>query len=363
MEVHGEPSVAIASQRVQAWITLRGAHIAPVTFHDHDRTWQPYSLAPWRAGEIPGTEDLIDVLRGDFWCLPFGAQPDGPAHGRTACGPWTIEQHDPSIIRMTIDAHDVGARVTKTVQVRDSDTALYQQFAISGAQGAYPYGTHAILDFSAEQPGSVRLSTSTRSWASVLPEVYADPSIPERQCLLPGATFEGLDAIPTLDGGMLDLSRYPTPTGHEDLVMLVSDPQAGPIAWSAASTRGRVWFSLRLVRDFPSTVLWITNGGRPQPPWNGRHIGRIGIEDVCSYFHLGLEPSRADLLAHLDIPTTRMFTASATTTLRIIQAVAFAGEDFGSVQRIDLTEPGSAVLVDDAGRHARAAVDWQYLLG
>ncbi|MBU6244897.1 MAG: hypothetical protein KGP12_06740 [Actinomycetales bacterium] len=360
--IHGEPSIGISGDSVEAWITVRGSHIAPVTFRADGRSWQPYSLAPWRPGEHPGNEDLLEVLRGDFWCFPFGAQPDGPAHGLTSCAPWQVEGLTSTTARLAMDASDTGAHVVKTVSVRDGDTALYQQWEISGASGRFPYGTHPILDFSAQPAGSVRLSSSPIRWASVLPEVYADPAIGEQQALLPGGQFTSLGSVPMLDGGRMDLSRYPTPPGHEDIVMLVSDPEAGPIAWSAASVAGRVWLSLRSVADFPSTVLWISNGGRPQPPWSSRHLGRIGIEDVCSYFHAGLVPSREDRLAPLGIPTTRGFSPDTTTTLRIVQAVAFAPEGFGRVASIEMAEPGSVTLVDDAGARARCAVDWQYVL-
>ncbi len=32
-------------------------------------------------------------------------------------------------------------------------------------------------------------------------------------------------------------------------------------------------------RDLPVTMLWLSNGGRNYAPWNGRHLGVLGIED------------------------------------------------------------------------------------
>ena len=31
--------------------------------------------------------------------------------------------------------------------------------------------------------------------------------------------------------------------------------------------------------QLPVTMLWISNGGRDYPPWSGRHVGVLGIED------------------------------------------------------------------------------------
>lgn len=360
--VHGAPSVHISSDAVDAWITLAGAHVAPVTFHRGDRRWQPYSLAPWQPGEHAGIDPLLQVLRGDFWCLPFGEQPNGPAHGLVSCDTWAVSDLSPSTATLTMHAGDIDATVTKTVALRDDDAAVYQQFDIAGLEGDFPYGTHPILDFSTAEPGSARLSTSPLRWASVAPYVFSDPARGERQVLAPGGTFEDLAAVPTIDGGTLDLSRYPTPPGHEDLLMVVADPTAGPIAWSAASVGGNVWFSLRSVADFPATVFWVSNGGRPEPPWYSSHLGRIGIEDVCSYFHAGLLASREDRLASLGIPTTRRFHREQTTTLRMVQAVAFAEPGFGRVVDISMDEPGQVTLVDDADRVATANVDWSYVL-
>ena len=41
----------------------------------------------------------------------------------------------------------------------------------------------------------------------------------------------------------------------------------------------------------------MSNGGRSAAPWNGRHLGRIGIEEVCSYFGNGVDLSRQNPLA------------------------------------------------------------------
>ena len=89
-EIHGAASVTVHSNVVKASVTLTGAHVAPVVFADAGRSAEPYSLAPWTPGEISGIDPLLDVLRGDFFCLPFGAQPDGPAHGEPASGNWTV---------------------------------------------------------------------------------------------------------------------------------------------------------------------------------------------------------------------------------------------------------------------------------
>jgi hypothetical protein len=359
---HGAMSWEIHSDLVTAWMTVQGAQVAPVTFDIGDRTVEPYSVAPWAPGSIPDVPPLLDALRGDFLCLPFGAQPDGPQHGQTASAPWTLASKSDDAITVRLDASDIGATVEKTVSLRPGQTALYQEFRISGLDGDFPYGTHPILDFSGEPPGGARISTSPLRWASTNPQTFSDPAAGETQVLAIDAAFSSLEAVPREGGGTLDLSRYPTPAGHEDLVMLVNDPKAGPVGWAAASCRGYVWFSLKDVRSLPATLLWVSNGGRTQPPWNSQHTARMGIEDVCSYFADGLVASRADTLAPQGIPTTRHFSAVVPVTVRTVHAVAATPDGFGRVVEIDMSDPGRVRIVDENGTAVTTSVDASFVV-
>jgi hypothetical protein len=360
--VHGEPSVSIASDTVTAWMTLRGNHIAPVQFRLATGDVEPYSLAPWQPGAFPGTDPLLDVLRGDFWCLPFGAQPAGPLHGETSCGRWTLTRHDKYSALLTLHAPDVRARVAKTVSVRDGQAALFQELTVSGLEGTFSYGTHPILDLSALPVGTARISSSPTRWAAVYPGVFADPAVGETQILQPGAEFDDLSVIERMDGGTLDLSRYPTSPAHEDLVMLTQRGDEHHLGWTAVSAPGYTWFALKDVRDFPSTVLWVSNGGRTQSPWLGRHTGRLGVEDVCSYFHEGLVASREDRLAHQGIATARPFIANVPTTLRTLQATTATPAGFGRVREISPASETSIRISDDAGVSVTCDLDWRFVL-
>lgn len=360
--IHGEPSLSISSSTVRAWVTLRGGHVAPVEFSLESGTFQPYSLSPWLPGELEDLDPLLDVLRGDFWCMPFGEQPDGPAHGHVACGQWTPVKVDPRTVTMTIDARDIGARVDKTISLRDGQSALFQELTITGLDGDFSYGTHPILDLSHLPPGIARISSGAVRWSSVFTGEFSKPSLGETQVLLPGAQFTSLASIPLIDGGSLDLSRYPTSMAHEDLVMLSQLGDDNSIGWTAVSAPGYVWCALKDVRDFPSTVLWVSNGGRTQEPWLGRHVGRLGVEDVCSYFHEGLVASREDRLRDQGIPTARTFASDVPVTMRTVQAMVASPPGFAQVVDISTNTPGRITLTDELGCVIEALIDWQYVL-
>jgi hypothetical protein len=353
--IHGEPSLQIANDHVDAWVTIRGGQMAPVTFREGSAELQPYSLAPWQ----PGTSDIpiLDVLRGDFFCLPFGPLEDGSIHGAPANKPWDVTSHHADRLELSIDLDDMPGSIDRSIEIRDGQTVVYQRFTMRGVEGAFAYGTHPIIDCRA----GVRISTSPTQWCSVYPDVFSDPAAGETQILQPGATFTSLDAIPCIDGTTLDMSRYPTPVGHEDLVMLVGDPKAGPIGWSAVSFGTTVWFALKSLADFPSTLLWISNGGRTAAPWGGQHVGRVGVEDVCSYFAAGLRASREDRLQARGIPTTRQFTADQDVSMMSIQGVAFAESALGRITAIYCEDAGRIRIEDEHGTTTECAVDWQLL--
>jgi hypothetical protein len=358
----GAPSWHISSDHVDAWVTVRGAQVAPVEFRADGRTAQPYSVAPWAPGSVPGIDPLLDSLRGDFLCLPFGPQPSGPQHGCTASSAWEVQAASPSSLTLHMDAVDIGASVTKTVSLREGHTAVYQEFVVVGLDGAFPYGTHPILDFSPEASGPGLLSTSPMRWMSTNVGLFSDPAAGEHQVLAQDATFDRLDAVPCADGTTLDVSAYPTAPGHEDLVMLVNDPAAGPIGWSAVSFAGFTWFSLKDVSTFPGTLLWISNGGRSQSPWLSRHTARMGIEDVCSYFADGLEASRRNLLAAKGIPTVREFSPDRPVRIATLQGVVFTPPGFGPVADINTEVPGRITVTDESGHSVEGLADWAFVL-
>ena len=135
-----------------------------------------------------------------------------------------------------------------------------------------------------------------------------------------------------------------------------------PFAWSAVVLDGYLWFALKNQADFPSTLFWLSNGGRSAAPWNSRHLGRIGIEDVCSYFCNDLETSREDRLAAEGIPTTRHFDADETVVLRNIHGVAAVPADFGAVGSITPNGEDSITITSESDTAITLPLDWKFIL-
>lgn len=362
--IHGAPSFPLSSDLVSLHVTRDGGHLAPVGFKLGERTVSPYALAPWAPDEIDaGLPVLLKNLRGDFLCLPFGPQADGPPHGETANHEWRLGAETEDSLSLEIEASDVSAMITKTVSLRPGQTAIYYEHRISGLEGDFSYGNHPILDISRVEEGTARVSVSPFRWASVYPEYFSNPADGANQALKIGAIFTDLSEVPLADGGTTDLTRYPARPSTDDLVMMVSEDatEGQPFAWSAVVMDGYVWFSLKNPADFPATMLWLSNGGRTAAPWDSRHTARLGIEDVCSHFCDSVDISRKDLLRNLTVPTTRKFEKDRPVTLRNIQAVAATPEGFGLVKSIAPSGENLVTITDENGETVQAAVDWKRL--
>ncbi len=359
--VHGEPSFHLATPELDLDVTARGGHLAPVVFHLPDRDVSPYALAPWEPAEFPRIPPLLSILRGDFLCLPFGGQVDGPPHGEPANGEWSLFAVDRNSLHLTMDA---GGHFEKILSTRAGQHAVFCEHRISGLDGDFNYGNHPILDFSGLPEHTGRVTVSPFRWASVFLGAFANPAAGETQALAAGAHFMDLREVPLAAGGTTDLTKYPARAGNTDLVMMVNvaASAAQPFAWSAAALDGYVWFSLKNPADFPATMLWFANGGRTAAPWNSRYFGRIGIEEVCSYFSNGVDLSRKDLLAAEGIPTTRHFKSNEVVSLKTIQAVAAVNPDFGAVSKIHPAGDDAVTLIGASGTSVTVPVSWKFLL-
>jgi hypothetical protein len=360
-QIHGAQSFLMKGSLVSVAVTETGGHMT-AEFDLGDRKVSPYAFCPWLPSEV-NTElpVLLTHLRGDFFCLPFGPQDEGAPHGDPANGIWLREESEEDELRLSMQTSDTGCRVTKSVRIHPEQTAIYLTNSVEGLIGPWSYGSHPILDFSKLAENQGRVSCSAFRWASVYHGVFADPAGREYQALRPGARFEALDRVEMIDGGHADLTCYPARKGFEDLVMMVHETgDDSPFAWTACVLDGYVWFSLKRPQDFPVTLFWISNGGRHSEPWDGRHLARLGIEDVCSYFCDSVEQSRKDLLRDEGIQTTREFDGSQV-DLRLIQAVAAVPDGYGKVVSIIPLE-GSVCLLDESGEEVTVGLDWEFLV-
>jgi hypothetical protein len=369
--IHGQPSWSFQASHVTASLTKLGGHLAPVAFKLGKKTVSPYSIAPWAEEELPpGLPPLLHALRGDFFCAPFGGGAPWrgekhPPHGETANAKWFLESFEKTGVRVTLHASLKTkvrkGRADKFISLVDGHTAVYSRHVLSESRGPMSLGHHAMLKFP-ETPGSGAVSTSRFVRAQVLPEPFEQPANFGYSALKPGALFRTLAKVPQLDGGYADLTRYPARKGYDDLVMMTADAKL-PFAWTAVvlAEQGYVWFALRDPRVLRHTIFWMSNCGRHYAPWNSRHGAVLGLEEVTSYFHLGLaESAKPNALSRAGFPTTLTLHPKKPTTVNYIMAVAAIPKGFDRVARIRAVE-GGVELVAESGKLAECALDLDFL--
>jgi hypothetical protein len=351
----------IRADRVSLALTVTGGHLSDVAFDLDGRHVTPMHTAPWYDEPMPpDAPPMLRVLRGDFFCAPFGPNDvvpgDGPQHGDSASGEWELVSSGDGWVEAVLATPIMGAQLRKRVEVRPGESIVYQRHTFTGGSGRLPVGHHAML----RADGVLRLAFAPRIFAGTPPAPVETP--PEgRSILAYPQEITDLRTARRGDGGTIDLTSYPTEDGHEDLWMLASDPVPG-FAWTAATSEdGWVWFGIKNPRILPGTVIWQSNGGRSYPPFSSRHRRVIGLEEVCSWFHLGHAASTGDNpLAARGVPTAISLRPDGTVVIPYLFGLAAVPADFGPVASIT-EDDGGVLIADESGREAFAACDVSFV--
>lgn len=367
----------IHNDAAQVGVTAEGGHLDPVRFQVGGRTVAPMHVAPWadEPNLDPATPPILRILRGDFFCAPFGASDvladETRVHGASANADWRLVTARPDRVELELAVPIQGATLHKAVHIKPGHAVIYQEHTFTGGSGALPIGHHAMLR--ATEP--LRLSFSPRVWCGTPPKpLEREPESTSR--LAYPQRFDSLSAVRLADGSTADLSTYPALPAHEDLLMMAADP-AAPLAWTAAVApqAGWVWFDLfspfgnapssgakRVRAPLSSTVLWMSHGGRRYAPWNGRHTHVLGIEEVTGCFHLGHRASNAPSAPAADgVRTAIDLRPGGETSVRYLFGVAAVPPDFDRVADIKATEAGLS-LSDKTGRTVFAPCEAGFIL-
>jgi hypothetical protein len=372
--IAGQPSWRIASSDVEAYVTELGGHLAPVIFDRRGRKIAPFSVSPWAEEKLDRSiPPLLQALRGDFFCMPFGGNDTPfrgekhPPHGETANRRWTLQKltktKKESTLHLRMCTRVRAGRVDKYVSVREGHPAIYQRHVVSEMTGPMTLGHHPILKYPPAS-GSGLISTSPFRLGQVFVRPVELPEDRGYSALKPGSKFDSLEKVETIFGTHTDLSRYPARRGYEDIVTLVNDPEL-PFSWTAVSfpAQNYVWFSLKDPRILRQTLMWISNGGRHFPPWNGRHINAMGLEEITCYFAEGLAKSvRKNPISSAGFPTTVQLSAKKPFTVNYIMAALPTPKGFDRVKSIEALPDGLGVRVTSvSGKAIKAVLDLGFL--
>lgn len=266
---------------------------------------RPLHAAPWRdEPEVQSDPDIPMVnrrLAGDFLCLPFGRDDMGcdPPHGLTANAPWDVIRMDVAEAHLRLSVPVRGATVDKLVQI--VGPVLYQTHRIEGGVGALSVAHHPMTRMA--EGGRLSFSPKRAVLTDPVPQ-YEGHALwaPNQTRPVSGPDDLRLDGM---DGAQWDLRHYPAGQEVEDFCLLV-EARGARIGWTVClrSAEDDMLVVLKDARVLPVTMLWVSNGGRDFPPWNGRHTGVLGIEDGCAAGATGLAAAlTGNRLTAMGVPT------------------------------------------------------------
>ena len=362
----------VYAKEVEITVTRMGAHMAPVTFfRDSGQPVQPYHISPWqdeKPTKMPAP--VLNTLRGDFFCLPFGGNSEAvagekhPPHGEIVGDAWKAagskKSGDVTTLTLGIETKARKGRVTRELSLVDGQNVVYSRTLIEGFAGRVPLGHHATLAMP-EKEGAVRIATSAFKFGMTCPALFSDPKQREYQALQRGAKWTNLTKVPAAWKGApdADLTRLPARYGYADLVQIANEPWArtGGPAWITATypDAGDVWFALKDPAVLNSTVFWIENHGRHGHPWNGRN-NCLGLEDVTAHFADGLAASmKENTLTREGVQTAVTLSADQPTSVNYVQDAVRIPAGFENVQPLEFA-PGAVTFVSTTGKRVTAPV-------
>ena len=305
------PLSSLSADGIEVILDLEVGHIRSLRLERDGRDLTPLHTAPWvEDATIRADADIPPVLRslsGDFFCAPFATADIEPAplHGWTANSAWSeVERRKipgGATATFRLARPVMGAVVEKTLTVRDGHPFLYKVHAFVGGKGAIPVANHAMTNLS---DGDI-LSFSRKLRAETPREpLETNPALGRSVLAYPQISPHPWQ-LALADGGKADIRTYPLAQRHEDVAILIEAP-GNELGWFAAvrRKRGDMFISLKHPEDYPVTILWFSNGGRDYPPWNGRHLGVLGVEEGRTYAGYGhAASSRANCWADQGVAT------------------------------------------------------------
>lgn len=293
----------------------------------------PFHIAPWFDDAVQDQPGILQRLRGEWPCVPFGAasprdagagwpasdptaEPDPHPHGYGSNHHWHWLDAGEGALALAIDYpgdHPV-AGLQRHVRPVDGQAAIDFTLTIHIRRDCtLPIGLHPVFRLPAT-PGAMRLDIAAKG-ARTFPG-RVDPS----SIFAPDQCPPDWHAVRLTDGSVLDPSLLPLDRHTEDLLQL--QQVGGHACLHNLAENYRV--SLDWNPDhFPDLLLWFSNYGRTHAPWNDRHLA-LGVEPVCSAFDLGTAISaQSNPLNATGGPTARSFRAGE--VFKTLYRVSVAG--------------------------------------
>ena len=367
---NGQPSYLLENDRVKVHVTIQGGHLT-AAFND---SISPFFTAPWwNEADIGDVDQILKVLRGDFFCLPFGANTEPhegqkhPVHGKTCNDCWehvALEDNDgDKTLRLGMDLDANCGTVEKLIRLRQGQPLIYSEHIVTGFEGKSSVGHHAILQCP-QEPGAGIIDMSEPVTGFTTPTPIEDSRMGGYCLLRTDQEISDRTKVSCCDGSLADLTRYPTKKGYEDLVLFMNDTSK-QFTFTAASFPGRgyLYFQLKDPRVLPQTLFWMSNGGRHYAPWSGRFSGVLGMEEIAGFFHYGVKESvEPNFLQERGFKSFVEFKKAQPSSIKVIAGVVPIDGDFEGVRDIIRSSDSEITILGKGGQKISVPCNMDFLI-
>lgn len=292
-------TISSPDSRLRGTVDLRGGVLSSLTWSAQEGAEQAiFYRAPWLDEDAAQQmlPPLFQHLAGEWVGVPFGCvqtsdnlfSSDAP-HGLPVNGHWQCQCHDQHSIQLRYDYEQDYPlqRLLRRIDLQNDGVVDFSLTIHARDNCQFPVGIHPIFP-SGGEAGNVIIDAGESDGGITYPYTVE----PGSSQALPGSTFSHLSEVPAVAGGYLDLRKLPLSRNTEEIVQLLKPHSPITLRYPKSKLRIELLWDTRLL---PHCLLWISNGGRKSPPWEGKNFC-LGVEPVCSAWDLGPDSMTPNLL-------------------------------------------------------------------
>ncbi|WP_246217328.1 hypothetical protein [Paraburkholderia panacisoli] len=295
-------------------VHARGGMLGGVALKRGDRQVRPFYEPPWIGDGTHQRPELLNHMRSEFPCVPFGVSyareavveswqesvttpvteshalldsSDDLLHGYGCVTDWTLVRQTDLEIEIALEYPPASpiARLVRVVRADPNGPAIDFSLAVEARKETRrPIGLHPNLALPS-LAGAFQIDPGAFRFGVVHPG-GPEPGVSRAE---PGAFFDRLDQVPLRAGGTAAFDRFPLPHNTEEIVQLCGVDGAVILTDDESQVAYRLCWDASVL---PSLLLWISNRGRSYGPWNSHNLC-LGVEPVASAFELGCRAALA----------------------------------------------------------------------
>ena len=247
--------------------------------------------------ELPG---ILKNLSGEFPCVPFGINSPieeitkewkktystepyivNEPHGYSANNVWDLIKmsNNKAEFQINYPVEDNVDYLIRTIEVDNHNPSVIKcsLTIVVNKDCVLPIGLHPMINVPSKK-NMIKIIPGKFKFGLTYPGVV----LPHKTAGAIGKEFSSIEKIPGFDGNNFNLSIPPYDGNYEDLFQLCGIDGRMTVENYEENYRFSYQWN---PNHFSSILMWLSNRGRTEYPWNGKHI-TVGLEPITSTFGL-----------------------------------------------------------------------------